>query len=52
MGCLNSSLNRIEVQYLFNSTDILYLTQSWNIIKAHDLKKFAHEILIRYKKKE
>jgi hypothetical protein len=52
MGCLNSSFNRIEVHYIFNPNDILYLTQSWSIIKTHDPQKFAHEVLVRYLKKK
>ncbi len=44
MGCFHSSLNQIE--YIFDSNDILYLTQSWTIIKAHDLQKFGQDFLI------
>jgi hypothetical protein len=49
MGCVSSSLNRIEIEYIFNSNDIFYLTQSWNIIKTHDLRKFSQDVLIRLK---
>jgi hypothetical protein len=47
MGCFYSSLNRIHLQHSFNSDDVLYLTQTWNILKAHDIIKFADEVLIR-----
>lgn len=48
MGCINSSSNRIEVVHLFNSNEQMTLTQSWNIVKANQLRKFADEILIRF----
>jgi hypothetical protein len=44
MGCFHSSLHQIE--YIFNANDILYLTQSWNIVKTHDLQKFGQDVLI------
>jgi hypothetical protein len=47
MGCLFSSLNRIQIQHSFTSEEVLYLRESWNILKAHDIIKFADEVLIR-----
>ncbi|CAF1228663.1 unnamed protein product [Rotaria magnacalcarata] len=47
MGCFHSSIRRISNYYIFDSNDILHLTQSWNIIKAHNLQKFAQDILIK-----
>ncbi len=49
MGCVPSLSNRIQVRYSFTPKDILYLTQSWNILKTHDIIKFADEVLIKYK---
>ncbi|CAF1065778.1 unnamed protein product [Adineta steineri] len=40
-------MNRIYVQPLFTATDISCLTQSWNILKNHDIIKFADEVLIK-----
>jgi hypothetical protein len=48
MGCFYSSINRVQVQNTFTSDDILYLNQSWNILKTHDIVKFADEVLIRF----
>ncbi len=47
MGCFYSSLNRIQIQQTFNQEDILYLNKTWTILKAHDIIKFADEVLIR-----
>lgn len=47
MGCFHSSTNRICNQYVMNSFDILYLTQSWNIVKSQNLQKFGQDVLIR-----
>ncbi|CAF1421294.1 unnamed protein product [Adineta steineri] len=47
MGCSYSTLNRIETEQRFKPDDILYLTQSWNMIKAHEFQKFTQQILIR-----
>ncbi|CAF2377506.1 unnamed protein product [Rotaria sp. Silwood2] len=47
MGCFYSSINQINSEYVLNSIDILYLTQSWNIIKTHNLHKFAQDVLIK-----
>jgi hypothetical protein len=47
MGCSHSSLNQIENEYIFNSNDVFYLTQSWNIIKNHNLQNFAQDIFLR-----
>ncbi len=49
MGCFYSSRNRIQIQNSFTSKDILYLTQTWNVLKIHDIIKFADEVLIRYR---
>jgi hypothetical protein len=48
MGCLHSSLNRIQIEHAFNSEDILHLTQTWSILKIHDIVKFADDVLVRY----
>jgi hypothetical protein len=47
MGCFYSSRNRVQTQHTFTSEEILYLTQTWNILKAHDIIKFADEVLLR-----
>jgi hypothetical protein len=51
MGCCCSSLNRVQVQHSFTTEDILCLTQTWSILKTHDIIKFADEVLIRYERK-
>ena len=48
MGCVYSSRNRIQSQESFTSEDILYLTQSWNILKNHDIIKLGDQVLIKY----
>ncbi len=47
MGCFHSSTNRVQIQNTFTSDDILYLKQSWGILKTHDVIKFSDEVLIR-----
>ncbi|CAF3391445.1 unnamed protein product [Rotaria sp. Silwood1] len=47
MGCFYSSINQINTENVLNSIDVLYLTQSWNIIKTHNLQKFAQDVLIK-----
>ncbi len=47
MGCFYSTRNRIEIQHSFTSQDIYYLTETWNILKAHDIIKFADEVLLK-----
>ncbi|CAF3454470.1 unnamed protein product [Rotaria socialis] len=47
MGCFHSSIRRISNDSIFDSNDILHLTQSWNIIKTHNLQKFAQAVLIK-----
>jgi len=48
MGCFYSSPNRIQIQDTFTSEEILCLNETWNILKVHDIIKFADEVLIRY----
>jgi hypothetical protein len=48
MGCFYSSPNRIQIQHTFTTEEILYLNETWNILKTHDIIKFADEVLIRY----
>ena len=48
MGCFYSALNRVQVQNTFTSEEIRCLNQSWNILKTHDVIKFADEVLIRW----
>ncbi|CAF0972574.1 unnamed protein product [Rotaria sordida] len=47
MGCYFSSINTVSSEDILNKIDILYLIQSWNIIKTHSLHKFAQDVLIK-----